>query len=773
MNFKLVIFFSVIIISGISHISENIKSCRKLTYLNLSMNPLGQFPDGVTQLISLENLYMSSTMIDFIPANIGRLSRLEIFELRDNMLSALPKAFARLNNLTCLDIGHNDFTELPEAVGELHALQHLWMEGNDIEELPMFVNGLWNLVHLDCTSTDVRIVSKNIGALTNLVYLTLSNAKLKILPVSIGRLKNLVTLRLDGNELQILPKSIGYLENLEQLYLSLNKLEIIPASIGLLRKLIYLDLSFNYLDLLPPEIGSCCNLRILNVPNNYLRRIPAEIGNLVNLKVCNLMNNRLDYLPISVLKLRNLKALWLSYNQTKPLITLVKEFHYKSHCSVLTCYLLPQRDEEFDETSNSNSQTEKKESVSNSEDHRHSRPRIRFSIDPLLDRQSHLSRTPTPYPRRLKNMAKNINNAVLQSRPEESAYNLDGHLYANTPNQPPPYHIAAMKSKQVSFLKNMSLEMSDDNDISYSMVASGSYSLASQFSRSGSSDELFSSHVNQDLFVNKELLKKKRKTKRRSKERESVKSNNKEKELLYNENVTSNEIQEKFIRDEIGCENKLEQRQEGDPIQIDQDSVATVSPDIQESVDISQHQDDLKIEESYSMNNCINTNTNSTVEKKIDSADDFKVIDSKEPSLSKEICQTPNDDTVENETESNAHTKENSGYMQDVASYSKTNQLPSGKPKSSWVFGAHKNRTVVEVTIVKHDFDLGFQLDFQPEGVFVKDVTLESPASEVVKEGDKILQINGVTLLDDLDAEELISTLEGFSRPFNMLISRI
>lgn len=92
------------------------------------------------------------------------------------------------------------------------------------------------------------------------------------------------------------------------------------------------------------EIGSCVSLHILVLPNNLLQTVPAEIGNLVNLKVCNFINNRLQYLPMSVLKLQNLKALWLSHNQVKPLTPLLKDLNLETNTSVLTCYLLPQRD---------------------------------------------------------------------------------------------------------------------------------------------------------------------------------------------------------------------------------------------------------------------------------------------------------------------------------------------------------------------------------------------------------------------------------------------
>lgn len=80
------------------------------------MNPLKQFPEPVTQLISLEELYLNDTSLDYLPANIGRLVQLRILELRDNRLSTLPKAFARFSRLVRLDIGQNDFNYLVSSV---------------------------------------------------------------------------------------------------------------------------------------------------------------------------------------------------------------------------------------------------------------------------------------------------------------------------------------------------------------------------------------------------------------------------------------------------------------------------------------------------------------------------------------------------------------------------------------------------------------------------------------------------------------------------------
>jgi len=61
------------------------------------------------QVLSLEELYLNNTQLEFIPANIGRLINLRVLELRDNRISQIPKAVSHLMKLYRLDIGQNDF----------------------------------------------------------------------------------------------------------------------------------------------------------------------------------------------------------------------------------------------------------------------------------------------------------------------------------------------------------------------------------------------------------------------------------------------------------------------------------------------------------------------------------------------------------------------------------------------------------------------------------------------------------------------------------------
>jgi len=73
--------------------------------------------------------------------------------------------------------------------------------------------------------------------------------------------------------------------------------------------------------------------------------LPDGIGSLQNLVVLMLTQNKITNLPLSVLKLKNLNALWLSENQSKPLTPLQNDFEDETGKHILTCYLLPQREE--------------------------------------------------------------------------------------------------------------------------------------------------------------------------------------------------------------------------------------------------------------------------------------------------------------------------------------------------------------------------------------------------------------------------------------------
>uniref|UniRef100_A0A1I8GGJ8 PDZ domain-containing protein n=1 Tax=Macrostomum lignano TaxID=282301 RepID=A0A1I8GGJ8_9PLAT len=232
----------------------------------------------------------------------------------------------------------------PESFGELQSLCDCWLDKNRLSCLPASIGQLTSLSFFDLSGNRIETLPHELGLCAALCDLNLSANLLRCLPDTVDGLTGLAGLRLDANRLLQLPQSIGRLSALCDLNISSNLLACLPPTIGLLRQLQTLHADCNRLTELPSSIGSCSSLTILSLRANLLRFVPDEIGHLQELRVLNLSANRLDCLPISMLRLPDLQALWLSDNQTEPLPRLQPEdvLAGKAVLRVLTCYLLPQ-----------------------------------------------------------------------------------------------------------------------------------------------------------------------------------------------------------------------------------------------------------------------------------------------------------------------------------------------------------------------------------------------------------------------------------------------
>ncbi|XP_054764280.2 uncharacterized protein LOC129270962 [Lytechinus pictus] len=384
--------------NGIVELPDNIKCCKNLRLVEVSVNPLGKLPEGFTQLMNLSHLYLNDTLLDYLPASFGRLARLKVLELRENRLKALPKSISRLTELERLDLGQNSFREIPDVIGCLTKLTEVWIDTNKVTQLPQSFGNLSDLVYFDASCNRLEYLPAEMDKLESLTDLHLSKNFLHQLPENIGQLSSLTTLKADNNQLASLPISIGGLVSLEELILSANDLEELPPSIGLLRQLRHLNVDDNMLQSVPAELGSCSGITLLSLRGNYLQVLPDEFGRIAKLTVVNLSNNRLQSLPYSFTKLKNLQALWLSENQSKPLIQLQSEFVDQIGTRVLTCFMFPQRPQDYEEDSYLSDGESFHPSVWEQE--RAKRSRIIFDVEESeSEHQKNTARATTPYPK--------------------------------------------------------------------------------------------------------------------------------------------------------------------------------------------------------------------------------------------------------------------------------------------------------------------------------------------------------------------------------------
>lgn len=391
----------------LTSIPDTMKALKYLAFLDLSVNPLEKLPDAITNLIALQELYLNDTYLEYLPGNFGRLANLRILELRDNYLMIMPKSLSRSTELERLDVGQNELQQFPEVIGRFLKLKELWIDSNSLTNITAAIKPCESLIHLEASNNMIEEIAPEIGYCTNLVDITLSSNSLTQLPETIGQLCNLTTLKLDNNRLYSLPDSIGSLASLEELMLLGNYLDKVPSSIGLLRKLQYLNMDDNMLRSIPPEIGSCTKLSVLSLRSNKLTKIPPEVGHISSLRVLNLVRNSLSCLPQSLLNCDNLVALWLSENQSKPLVPMHSEVDPHTYEQVLTCFLFPQVPLSPIESKLENDKTENTDTQNAS---RHISFVDMKAVPKVPEKPGQLRRAPTPYPKELRALAKHARN---------------------------------------------------------------------------------------------------------------------------------------------------------------------------------------------------------------------------------------------------------------------------------------------------------------------------------------------------------------------------
>uniref|UniRef100_A0A8I3RVW9 Leucine rich repeat containing 1 n=1 Tax=Canis lupus familiaris TaxID=9615 RepID=A0A8I3RVW9_CANLF len=402
----------------IPEIPESISFCKALQIADFSGNPLTRLPESFPELQNLTCLSVNDISLQSLPENIGNLYNLASLELRENLLTYLPDSLTQLRRLEELDLGNNEIYNLPESIGALLHLKDLWLDGNQLSELPQEIGNLKNLLCLDVSENRLERLPEEISGLTSLTDLVISQNLLEMIPDGIGKLKKLSILKVDQNRLTQLPEAVGDCESLTELVLTENQLLTLPKSIGKLKKLSNLNADRNKLVSLPKEIGGCCSLTVFCVRDNRLTRLPAEVSQATELHVLDVAGNRLLHLPLSLTALK-LKALWLSDNQSQPLLTFQTDTDHTTGEKILTCVLLPQLPSEPTCQENLPRCGALESLVSDVPDEAWNEravnrvSAIRFLEDERDDEDNEtrtLLRRATPHPGELKNMKKTVEN---------------------------------------------------------------------------------------------------------------------------------------------------------------------------------------------------------------------------------------------------------------------------------------------------------------------------------------------------------------------------
>ncbi|XP_065721771.2 protein lap4 isoform X23 [Drosophila suzukii] len=399
--------------NDIPDIPDDIKHLQSLQVADFSSNPIPKLPSGFSQLKNLTVLGLNDMSLTTLPADFGSLTQLESLELRENLLKYLPETISQLTKLKRLDLGDNEIEDLPPYLGYLPGLHELWLDHNQLQRLPPELGLLTKLTYLDVSENRLEELPNEISGLVSLTDLDLAQNLLEALPDGIAKLSRLTILKLDQNRLQRLNDTLGNCENMQELILTENFLSELPASIGQMTKLSNLNVDRNALEYLPLEIGQCANLGVLSLRDNKLKKLPPELGNCTVLHVLDVSGNQLLYLPYSLVNLQ-LKAVWLSENQSQPLLTFQPDVDAETGEQVLSCYLLPQQ--EYQPITPARDLESDSEPF---EEREPSRTVVKFSEEASQEKDTPFVRQNTPHPKDLKAKAQKLK--VERSRNEEHA----------------------------------------------------------------------------------------------------------------------------------------------------------------------------------------------------------------------------------------------------------------------------------------------------------------------------------------------------------------
>ncbi|RDD41233.1 Protein flightless-1-like protein [Trichoplax sp. H2] len=193
-----------------------------LQTLDISHNPLGHSQlRQLASLTSLHNLSLRNTQRrnDNVPNGLQNLVLLEELDLSYNELENVPDSILSISTLRRCNISYNELKELPASFGSWTSLEVLNLSRNNLKSLPSGIDGLVKLKKLFLNGNELTFdnLPDTFSKLTELEVFVASQNKLEAVPVSLFRCIKLKKLVLSFNCLVTLSEGVYYLPDLETL----------------------------------------------------------------------------------------------------------------------------------------------------------------------------------------------------------------------------------------------------------------------------------------------------------------------------------------------------------------------------------------------------------------------------------------------------------------------------------------------------------------------------------------------------------------------------
>jgi internalin A len=256
--------------------SSSLQECSKLTYLDLSGNPLTTLPNIYITLTNLTYLNVSKCdKLQWLPINFGQLSSLK------DLLLPLEGMISPPHEIVIS--GSSPTLEFVRGVWQGYLTGRIKIMRTCLRQIPdEIIYSTWATLPPHCFDS--------------------------MFPTGVGLLSRLSALECSTNNVQAISYAICRLRFLTQLDLSGNIVCHIPTSLHMLTNLTLLDLSKNQLHELNEALFETTSLKVLYLQENQIKIIPDSLQKLVLLARCSLAQNQLYELPQTITKLLNLTS---------------------------------------------------------------------------------------------------------------------------------------------------------------------------------------------------------------------------------------------------------------------------------------------------------------------------------------------------------------------------------------------------------------------------------------------------------------------------------
>jgi hypothetical protein len=172
-----------------------------LKQLYIFKSKITRLPDAVCDL-PLEELTVSSSLLDCLPENIGNLKNLTRLDISDSQLTELPASVTKLSELTFVRLSGSRLASLPEGFGNLENVSSLDLNGNLFSELPPEIKSLSGLRVLVFGGNPIAVLPEWIEGFSHLNTLEINQTKIAKLPACITKLTSLCSLNISGSPVQ-------------------------------------------------------------------------------------------------------------------------------------------------------------------------------------------------------------------------------------------------------------------------------------------------------------------------------------------------------------------------------------------------------------------------------------------------------------------------------------------------------------------------------------------------------------------------------------------